>query len=97
MELTKEQIESLAGFVSEIFDEWPELDSLDGFDLQELGQKHKILIPRTVFAPCGENCSCAELFTDEEMLKGVTCYHIAAWLNRPASAGDARPLARSAV
>jgi len=84
MKLTEEQIESLAGFVREIYDEWPELGSIDGFELQDLGEKHKLLIPRTVFAPCGEPCSCAECYTDEEMQKGVTCYHMADWLVRDA-------------
>jgi len=85
MELTKEQIESLAGFAREILDNWPDdWGSWDGYQLQDLAEKHKILIPRTVTEPCGDNCNCAECYTYEEMKKGVTCYHVADWLARDA-------------
>ena len=89
MKMTDEQIESLAGFVLEIMDDWPELGSIDGFDLQDIAEKHKILIPQTVYAPCGESCNCAECYTDEEMQKGVTCYHMADWLVRDAQQRNA--------
>ena len=84
MELTKEQIESLASFALEILDEWPELSGFDGGDIQDIAEKHKILIPRTVFAPCGESCNCIEFWSEEEMKAGVTCYHMADWLARDA-------------
>lgn len=84
MELTKEQIESLAKFVLEILDDCPDFGYLDGGDIQDLAEKHNLLIPQIVYEPCGENCSCAECYTDEEMQKGVTCYRIADWLARSA-------------
>lgn len=88
MELTKEQIESLAGFALDMLDEWPELNSIDGFEIQDIAEKHKLLIPRTVTEPCGETCVCAECYTDEEMQRGTTCYHMADWLKRDAQHRD---------
>lgn len=60
-------------FGREILDGWPDVGSLDGFDLQELGEKHGVLIPHAVNAPCGEYCLCAEF----DNIPG-TCYRITA-------------------
>jgi hypothetical protein len=84
MKLTEEQIESLASFVLELLDEWPELSNFDGGDIQDLAEKHKILIPQTMYAPCGEFCNCNQVVYDEEWHDGVTCYHMADWLARDA-------------
>ncbi len=85
MEMTKDQIDSLASFALEILDDWPELGTLDGGDLQDIAEKHKILIPQIVYAPCSdETCVCAEMCSDSEFARGVTCYHIADWLLRSA-------------
>jgi hypothetical protein len=92
MELTKDQIESLAGFALDMLDEWPELGSIDGWDLQDIAEKHKLLIPRTVTEPCGEDCNCSECYTEEEMQRGVNCYHIADWLARDAQQRNAPDL-----
>lgn len=88
MELTKEQIESLANFALGVLDDWPELCDLDACEIQDLAEKHKLLIPRTVYSPCGESCSCAECYTDERMKAGVTCYYMADWLVRDAQQQD---------
>ena len=83
--MTNDQIESLAKFALEILKEFPDLSSYDGGDLQDLAVKHKLLVPQTVYAPCSDEwCSCAEFYSDEEFKEGVTCYHIADWLDRSA-------------
>ena len=87
--MTNDQIDSLAKFALEILDEFPDLSSYDGGDLQDLAVKHKLLIPQTVYAPCcDEGCSCAEFYSDEEFKAGVTCYHIADWLECVAEQRD---------
>jgi len=88
MELTKEQIESLANFALDVLDEWPELSDLDAFEIQDLAEKHKLLIPRIVYEPCGEDCNCCACYTSEEMKKGATCYYMADWLVRDAQQQD---------
>ena len=83
MELTNEQIKSLAMFVLDVLDDFPDIVNLDGGDLQEIGEKYKILIPQIVHAPCRDDgCACAEMCTDDEFTAGVTCYRIANWLDR---------------
>jgi hypothetical protein len=85
MKLNNEQIESLAKFALDILGEWPDVSLMDGGDLQEIAERHKLLIPQTVFSPCmEEGCTCAEVCTDKEFARGVTCYHIADWLTRDA-------------
>lgn len=88
MELTKEQIESLVGFALEILDEWPEFSGFDGGEIQDIAEKHKLLIPRKMFAPCGKFCNCDAVVYDEEWKDGVTCYHMAEWLARDAQQQD---------
>ena len=84
MEFTKEQSELLAKFVLEVLEEWPDMGSLDGGDLQEIGEKHKILIPHIVHGPCSDNCYCSEFYSNEEWQSGVTCYRLPDWLVRDA-------------
>lgn len=83
MELTKEQIVSLARFALDVMEDWPEVGSLDMGDLQDIAEKHKILEPQIVHAPCDiDDCVCAEMCSDDDFARGVTCYHIADWLIR---------------
>jgi len=84
MELTKEQIDFLAKFALDILDEWPDIGNFDGGDIQDIAVKHNILIPRIVYVRCGEECNCAEYYDEDEWQDGVTCYHIADWLDRAA-------------
>ncbi len=84
MEFTKEQSELLAKFVLEVLDDFPDIGSLDGGDLQEIAEKHKILIPHIVHGPCGENCYCEQFYGEGEMQSGVTCYRLPDWLVRAA-------------
>ena len=81
MKLTNDQIESLKKFVLEVLEDWPELGSLDGFDIQELSEKYNILIPEIRYKPCSDEfCNCNEFCNNEDWKKGVTCYRIAKWL-----------------
>jgi len=90
MELTNEQIKSLAMFALEILDDFPDIGNLDGGDLQDIAERHKILVPQIVYAPCHyDGCACAEMCTDDEFTAGVTCYHIVDWLDRVAEQRDA--------
>jgi hypothetical protein len=83
MELTNEQIKSLALFALDVLDDFPDIVNLDGGDLQDIAERHKILVPQIVHAPCHDDgCGCAEMCTDDEFTAGVTCYHIADWLDR---------------
>ena len=85
MKMNDEQIASLANFALDILDEWPDVSIMDGGDLQEIAEKHKLLVPQIVHAPCSdENCACAEVCSDSEFARGVTCYRIVDWLVRDA-------------
>ncbi len=84
MEMTEEQTKLLAGFALEIMQGFPDLLSLDGYEIQDLAVKHKLLIPRTVYCPCGDDCNCATYYDQEEWQDGVTCYNVAEWLTRAA-------------
>ena len=82
MELTKEQSELLAKFTMEVLEDWPDMGSLDGGDLQDIAVKHNILIPHIVHGPCCDDCFCSEFYGNDEWQEGVTCYRIADWLDR---------------
>jgi hypothetical protein len=85
MKMNDEQVASLAGFALDILNEWPDVSLMDGGDLQEIAEKHKLLVPQIVHAPCSdEDCACAEVCSDEEFARGVTCYRIVDWLVRDA-------------
>lgn len=49
-----------------------ERDGWDGFDLQDLGVEHGVLIAISVTEPCGDGCVCAE-YADEWP---TTCYRV---------------------
>ena len=77
MKMNDEQIVSLAKFALDILDEWPDVSIMDGGDLQEIAEKHKLLVPQIVHAPCSdEDCVCAEVCSDSEFARGVTCYQL---------------------
>jgi len=90
MELTNKQIQSLAKFALEVLEDWPDMGSLDGGDLQEIAVKHNVLVPHIVHGSCCDDCFCSEFYSDEEWREGVTCYRIADWLDRqPEQCNDA--------
>lgn len=50
----------LRAFVQELFKDWPDDLGVDGFDLQDLAEKHGLLVPTEALERCGEVCSCAD-------------------------------------
>lgn len=73
--------------------DWPEGGDIDGFELQDLAQKHGLLVPVIVHAPCGEECNCQEFgcYTDEEWQEGVKCLRKADWLSESEAENYQRP------
>ena len=61
-ERRRERNSQLLGFALSILEGWPEAqgEMMDGFDLQERGEKYGLLIPREVSEPCSEWCYCVE-------------------------------------
>ena len=53
------EVAKLRSFAQDIMEDWYE-GGPDGADLQEIGEKHGLLVPREMAEPCGENCNCAE-------------------------------------
>lgn len=74
----------MADFISELFEDGA--NDIDGSDLQDLGEKHGILIPTVHHEPCcngddeDDECICAQVFSEEQFKDGVTCYRLADWL-----------------
>ena len=50
--------DSLLAFAREILAAWPE-GGIEGGDLQDIAEKHGLLVPEIRHAPCVENCPCA--------------------------------------
>jgi len=69
----KERHEQLLGFALSILEGFPECEGemMDGFDIQERGEKFGLLIPHEVNEPCGEYCNCVEYDFP------TTCYRFA--------------------
>lgn len=76
---TKKPKPDYEGFAMAVIGDFPEMGSLDGFDIQDMGEKYGLLIPTIVTEPCGEYCQCEEYHGSEEMTDGVTCYR-KAWI-----------------
>jgi len=70
----RDEMARLRGFAQDILKDWPDVGYIDGFDLQQLAHKHGLLVSETLFKPCGEQCSCAEMVDQVEWDEGVTCY-----------------------
>lgn len=71
----------MAGFIRELFGMYfPECGDIDGADLQELGEKHGVLVPKVYYAPCDEFCNCAGFCDAADWADGVTCFRLADWL-----------------
>ena len=67
------EVEQLRGFAKAVMGNWPDVGGLDGFDLQEMGEKHGLLerLNRTV--PCSELCNCVENVATGET---TVCYRL---------------------
>ena len=75
------EIDQLRAFAQAVMGDWPDVGGLDGFDLQELGVKHGLLVGVMKHGPCSEEyCRCAEdgadfpgeCFTKTPLLNGLT-------------------------
>lgn len=73
----------MMSFIWDLFDEfYPECGDIDGGTLQDLAEKHGILIPEILHAPCQDDCNCAEMVSDEEWKEGSVCYSLAEWITK---------------
>lgn len=78
------ECEKLRAFAQDIMDEWPDVGSLDGYDLQMLGVKHGLLAETTHHKPCcDEGCACAVMCYEDDWKEGVQCYRSTALLKPP--------------
>ena len=65
----------LRAFAQAVMDGWPDVGTLDGFDLQELAVKHGLLAETTHHKPCAEEgCNCASMVDERDWIEGVQCY-----------------------
>ena len=73
---TAKEIKRLRGIIAKWYEYWPEPwgEGRDGFEMQEFGEKHGILIGTEQTTPCSEGCNCAEYFGDGDV---ITCYRLA--------------------
>ena len=70
------ELAALRAFAAAIMDDWPDLGTLDGFDVQDEAIRCGLLVRATPdpTEPCGENCQCAEVNGPEDWADGVICY-----------------------
>lgn len=72
-----DELERLRAFAREILDR-DRGDDIGGDELQELGEKYGMLELHFPSAPCGELCSCADVYHFVEFDHGtVKCYRLA--------------------
>jgi hypothetical protein len=76
------EIATLRTFIRALFEasHWPDGGDIDCGTFEELAVEHGILTPKTVTAPCEDNCFCADYHGTEDMADGVKCYKKAKWL-----------------
>jgi hypothetical protein len=58
----------LQAFAQAVMLSWPDHD-VDGGDLQEIAERHSLIVPVEVTEPCSDNCPCAEVDSFP-----LTCY-----------------------
>ena len=76
LDAVRKERDQLRSFAQEIMEGWPDVGTLDGFDLQELAVKHGLIVATIRHKPCSEEyCSCAEMVDERDWKKGVDCYH----------------------
>lgn len=76
----EDQHARLLAFARDILESWPD-GGIDGGELQELADKHGLLIPTERSEPCGEDCVCAAEYGLGEF--PLTCYRRADFLMTP--------------
>lgn len=74
--MTEAKKPDFVGFARAIFErtDWPEGESLEGFDLQEIAESFGLLTKEMRFEVCGEYCFCEEYYGSDEFKTGVECY-----------------------
>ena len=48
--------------------------------IEEIAAKYGLVEKIEKTKPCGEQCSCAEFYSDEDFEMGITCYRIVDWI-----------------
>ena len=67
------EYEGMKSFARDVLNIWP--NDADGATLQELGEKHGLLIPTMMHAPCcEEGCACADVCDDADFKSGIECF-----------------------
>lgn len=83
----RSQQEKMKSFINELFEDYEGGSDLDGGDLQDLAEKHGILVPTIHHEPCSDGelneCVCAGICDDDDFKAGVKCFRLADWLNQP--------------
>ncbi len=70
---------AMKAFINELFQDG--VGDIDGFKLQDMAEKHKILVPTIKHEPCEEDCECSKCgYIDSEWQDGVKCYRLADFL-----------------
>lgn len=81
------QQEKMKSFINELFEDYEIGDDFDGSALQDLAEKHGILVPTIHHEPCSDGelneCVCACICDDDDFKAGVKCYRLADWFNQP--------------
>lgn len=71
----KSERDKLRAFAQDVMEDWPDVGSLDGYDLQMLAVKHGLLAETTHHKPCcDEGCNCASMVDEQDWQEGVQCY-----------------------
>lgn len=80
----KRDLASLRLFAQELLAEWPDEIGIDGFDLQDLCVKHRLLTPTYPNGPCGESCWCEGYYGNAMgSWIGAVCYRKTELLTGP--------------
>jgi hypothetical protein len=80
------ELERPRAFANDIMEAWP-MGGIDGADLQDIAEKHGMLLPVTMTAPCHEECNCTDYgLTPDEWARGHVCYRKTALLKGPTNA-----------
>lgn len=79
-ETLRSQVSQAGDFIRELFAHFPE-SFPDGFDIQDVAEKHGILTHHKPVAPCGNGCWCDEYYSRDEWDNGeASCLRLSTWL-----------------
>jgi hypothetical protein len=64
-------------FARAILCDFPDLGNLDGGDIQELAEKHGLLVKERRHSWCSDECcGCREYHDDGDLKHGFDCFHV---------------------